>query len=607
MRKLTILGVIIAMTAVMVLGVAIVPTVPVRVAEANPGTQWNASYFNNATLSGSAVLTRIDDQINFNWAASSPDTSKVPVDNFSARWTKTVNFPTPGKWTFRVGADDGVRLWIDVTQLVNEWHGNAEGYRTYEVSIDALTAGNHDLKVEYYEASGNAGIKVEWWYGGSSTGTGSTAGTVYGAATWNASYFNNKDLFGSAVLTRTDGDVNFDWGAGSPDSSKVPVDNFSARWTTTFNFPAPGRWRFTVGADDGIRMWIDVTQIVNEWHGNAEGFKSYDVDVYALTAGNHDLKVEYFDATGNAKVSVRWQQVDATTGTSATAAPTATPRPVTVVWAAVTGDNVNVRSGPGEGNPVTGRVDYPKNYKVLGAVGDLSWLMIDLGGGATGWVSNEWVWLYATPDDRNKDTTGGGQPDFVDDIPRLNVSVAPPSQPIAGSPIKILPGQSTDVLNMRNGPSIYTGVVIASVPAGSYLDVQAMSPNYSWYLISYQGIRGWVNASYVTLLSGTPNDLVTSSEVVPSPTSGGVFVPETAQGAPAVTVRGRAGADLYLRNAASLRGDQVGSVPLNAEFVIEGRNSNGAWYLLTYNGVQGWVNASYVTLIEGTVSDLPIR
>jgi uncharacterized protein YraI len=195
----------------------------------------------------------------------------------------------------------------------------------------------------------------------------------------------------------------------------------------------------------------------------------------------------------------------------------------------------------------------------------------------------------------------------VDDIPRLNVSVAPPSQPIAGSPIKILPGQSTDVLNMRNGPSIYTGVVIASVPAGSYLDVQAMSPNYSWYLISYQGIRGWVNASYVTLLSGTPNDLVTSSEVVPSPTSGGVFVPETAQGAPAVTVRGRAGADLYLRNAASLRGDQVGSVPLNAEFVIEGRNSNGAWYLLTYNGVQGWVNASYVTLIEGTVSDLPIR
>ncbi len=605
MRKLTILGVIIAMTAVMVLGVALVPAVPVRVAEANPGTQWNASYYNSIDLSGTPV-TRVDDQINFNWASGSPATG-INSDNFSARWTKTVNFPTPGKWTFRVGADDGIRVWIDVTQIVNEWHGNAEGYRTYEVSIDALTAGNHDLKVEYYEASGNAGVKVEWWYGGSSgTGTG-TAGTVYGAATWNASYFNNKDLSGSAVLTRTDGDINFDWGSGSPDSSKVPADNFSARWTTTFNFPAPGRWRFTVGADDGIRMWIDVTQIVNEWHGNAEGFKTYEMDVYALTAGNHDLKVEYYDATGNAKVSVRWQQVDATTGTSATAVPTSTPRPPTVVWAAVTGNSVNVRSGPGEGNPMIGRIDYPKNYKVLGAVGDLSWLMIDLGGGATGWVSNEWVWLYATPDDRNQDTTGGGQPDFVDDIPRLNVSVAPPSAPIAGSPIKILQGQSSDVLNMRNGPSIYTGVIIASVPAGSYFDVEALSPNYSWFLISYQGIRGWVNGSYVTLIGGTADDLVTSSEVVPSPASGGVFVPETTQGAPAVTVRGRAGADLYIRDAASLQGNQIGSVPLNAEFVIEGRNTNGAWYLLSYDGVHGWVNASYVTLIEGTVSDLPIR
>lgn len=605
MRKLTILGVIIAMTAVMVLGVAVVPSVPVRVVEANAGTQWNASYFNNATLSGSSVLTRIDDKIDFNWASGSPDAS-VPADNFSARWTKTVNFPTAGKWTFRVGADDGVRMWIDVTQIVNEWHGNAEGYKTYEVSIDTLTAGNHDLKVEYYEATGNAGVKVEWWYGG---GTGGTAqpGTVYGAATWSASYFNNMDLSGTAVLTRTDGDINFDWGSGSPDSSKVNSDRFSARWTTTFNFPSPGRWRFTVGADDGIRMWIDVTQIVNEWHGSAEGFKVYETDVYALTAGNHDLKVEYYDDTGNARVSVRWQQVDATTGTAATAAPTATPRPVTVVYAAVTGDYVNVRSGPGEGNPVITQIFYPKNYKVLGGVGDLSWLQIDLGGGSTGWVSNEWVWLYATPDERNQDTTGGGQPDFVDDIPRINIAVAPPAQPVEGAPVKILRGQSSDVINMRNGPSIYTGVVIASVPAGAVFDVQAMSPNYSWYLISYQGIRGWVNGSYVTLSGGTASDLVTSSEVVPSPAAGAVFVPETEQGVPAVTVRGRAGANLILRSAASLNGKQVGSVPYNAEFVIEGRNSNGAWYLLTYDGVQGWINASYVTLIEGTVSDIPIR
>jgi len=41
--------------------------------------------------------------------------------------------------------------------------------------------------------------------------------------------------------------------------------------------------------------------------------------------------------------------------------------------------------------------------------------------------------------------------------------------------------------------------------------------------------------------------------------------------------------------------------------VIEGRNTNGAWYLITFEGTQGWVNAAYVRLFEGRVSDLPIR
>jgi len=108
MRKLTICGLIAVMTVGLLAGSALIPA-SVHTAEANAGTQWNASYFNNTTLTGSAALTRIDDKIDFNWARGSPGTG-VNADNFSARWTKTVNFPTSGAWTFRVGADDGVRM-----------------------------------------------------------------------------------------------------------------------------------------------------------------------------------------------------------------------------------------------------------------------------------------------------------------------------------------------------------------------------------------------------------------------------------------------------------------------------------------------------------------
>ncbi len=602
MRKLTICGLIAVMTVGLLVGsVALVPSV--HMAEANAGTQWNASYFNNTTLTGSPVLTRIDDKIDFNWASGSPDAS-VNADNFSARWTKTVNFPSSGTWTFRVGADDGVRMWIDITPIVDEWHGNAEGYRVYTVNLDQLTAGNHDLKVEYYESTGNAGIKVEWYTAGGTTTTGTASG-VYGPASWTASYFNNIDLSGSPALTRTDGDISFNWATGSPGAG-VNADNFSARWTTTFNFPASGHWVFEVGADDGVRMWIDVTEIVNEWHGNAEGYRVYTVDVNGLTAGNHDLKVEYYEASGNAGIQVRWYLFGSGGGgVGAEVAPVATAIPPATVYASPIDYGINVRFGPGLGNPVKGQITYPLNYLVLGAVPDLSWLLVDLKNGDSGWVSNDWVYLWAKEDFKNEDTTGGGQPDFVDDIPRIAAAIAPPAPAADGAVVTTLPGVTTDVVNLRDGASLYAAKVIGSLPQGARLTVEAHNGNGSWYLVNYQGLRGWVNASFVTL-DGSPSDLVVSHEVVPAPPPGSIYVLETETGE-TVTVRGRANTDLKLRDAASLNGKQIGTVSAQAEFVIEGRNRNGSWYLLTYNGVQGWVNSPYVTLLEGTVSDLQIR
>lgn len=605
MRRLTTGGLIAVMTLVIVLGAVTLSPASIKVVEANAGTQWDASYYNNTSLSGDPVLERVDDQINFNWGAGSPG-GGVDADNFSARWTKTVNFPTAGKWTFRVGADDGVRMWIDVTPIVDEWHGNPEGYRVYEVSIDTLTAGNHDLRVEYYEATGDARVTVEWFYGGAEGGDGQE----YGPANWQGEYYNNTDLSGSPVLTRTDGDINFNWGAGSPGDA-VNADNFSVRWTTTVNFPQSGRWRFVVGADDGVRMTIDVTQILNEWHGNPEGYRTYEVDVYALTAGNHDLTVEYYEATGDARVLVRWYYVDGTGGggtgesNGEHAVPEGPPPPATV-YAAVTADNVNVRTGPGRGNPVIAQLFYPEDYLVLGGVPDLSWLLIDLGNGQQGWVTNEWVWLYAVEDEKNKDTTGGGQPDFVDDIPRIDIAVAPPAIPPEGPPRVILTGQTTDVVNLRDGPSLYAAKVIGSIPQRATFEVEARNGNGAWYLINYQGVRGWVSAEYVNLVDGFVTELVVSAEVVPAPPVGSVVVPETTTGQP-VTVRGRMTANLKIRDAASIQGSEIGEIPAGTELVIAGRNTTGAWYLVTYNGIQGWIYSPFVTLIEGGVTDLPLR
>jgi PA14 domain len=110
-----------------------------------------------------------------------------------------------------------------------------------------------------------------------------------------AGYFGNSVLSGQPVLTRADDAIDFDWGGGSPDNA-VPVDLFSARWTRTKMYAA-GTYRFTVTGDDGIRVLLEGTEVINGWFRQAP--TTYTADV-PLSAGQHTVVVEYFELGGGA-------------------------------------------------------------------------------------------------------------------------------------------------------------------------------------------------------------------------------------------------------------------------------------------------------------------
>jgi prepilin-type N-terminal cleavage/methylation domain-containing protein len=124
-----------------------------------PGTYtgWVAEYYPNMTLSGAPALCRNDPSINFNWAAGSPAPS-IPANNFSARWTLTTNF-TAGAHTFTVGSDDGHRLYIDGTLVLDTWRDQAYATRA---TTQTLTSGPHTLTIEYYERGGQARATINW-------------------------------------------------------------------------------------------------------------------------------------------------------------------------------------------------------------------------------------------------------------------------------------------------------------------------------------------------------------------------------------------------------------------------------------------------------------
>jgi type IV pilus assembly protein PilY1 len=125
------------------------------------GAALKGEYYNNAnkTLTGTPTVTVAQDTVDHDWGSGSPVTG-IGADNFAARFTGTFTAPSTGTYTFRVRADDGVRLWISGVQLINKWID--QGPTSYDATV-LLTAGqSFDVKIEYYENGGGAVMQFLW-------------------------------------------------------------------------------------------------------------------------------------------------------------------------------------------------------------------------------------------------------------------------------------------------------------------------------------------------------------------------------------------------------------------------------------------------------------
>ncbi len=118
------------------------------------------TYFNNATLTAPPALVRVDQTVNFGWFLGSPD-STVNVDNFSARWIGTVRVQTSGNYLFQTVSDDGVRLTVNGTLIIDNWVAHPTATDT--AAPVTLTAGvDYPITLEYFENTGNAQVQLLW-------------------------------------------------------------------------------------------------------------------------------------------------------------------------------------------------------------------------------------------------------------------------------------------------------------------------------------------------------------------------------------------------------------------------------------------------------------
>lgn len=110
-----------------------------------------ASYYPNRFLEGNASVIRVDPYINFHW---------IGQENFSVRWTGFILPEYSEPYAFYILRDDGVRLWINNSLVIDKWFDHAQ--TEYSAPIKLTKGVKVPIKIEYYQHLGKAVIQLGW-------------------------------------------------------------------------------------------------------------------------------------------------------------------------------------------------------------------------------------------------------------------------------------------------------------------------------------------------------------------------------------------------------------------------------------------------------------
>ncbi|HEY5022611.1 MAG TPA: NosD domain-containing protein [Gemmatimonadaceae bacterium] len=79
----------------------------------------------------------------------------LPRENFALEATGSVDL-APDEYTLRTLSDDGVRVWVDGTLVIDDW-------KPHESALDfaTLNGGHHDLRVQYYQGDGSYELRLD--------------------------------------------------------------------------------------------------------------------------------------------------------------------------------------------------------------------------------------------------------------------------------------------------------------------------------------------------------------------------------------------------------------------------------------------------------------
>lgn len=240
------------------------------------------------------------------------------ANGFCVRWRGQVMIPTAGDYTFYTTVKDGVRFYIDNIAdgqhlLPDRWANN--GLATYSYAVTGLSAGKHEIRMDYVNRAAVAEARLLWSGPGISQQIIPAANLLPPAHGLIGEYYNSTNYDpGTLVKTRYDRDVNWWWAGNMVDEGAeeiIAYNNFTVKWRGMIEVLVTGDYTFRVLYDDNGYLIVNgVTLITDNGTDSGEGGQyKYSSQALSLTAG-HKYRIELGlrEHTGDAGCRLYWKR-----------------------------------------------------------------------------------------------------------------------------------------------------------------------------------------------------------------------------------------------------------------------------------------------------------
>lgn len=409
---------------------------------------------------------------------------------------------------------------------------------------------------------------------------------------WSSFYYANTTRTDPLWRVLYSGELALNFGTGAPTNPdtgielpEIPVNNWSARYSSSPTFNT-GIYDFTVIADGGVRLTINTTVVIDNLDNT--GLRTFTGRAF-IGSGANSVVLEYIDYAGDALIEITWVDVSDSVPDPDTDDDTDQPLPggATAVVSGV--DGLSLRSGPYLGASLIAVLRPGITYSVTAQnnfEGTYTWYKIVTNpAGQTGWASGRYL-----------------------DINLLNTS---------SYSCNVTPEFAASIAGGITDPSQQVACTVATISAINSRDENNMIPpeNINDVLTQCDDLFvDGVSISTVLDFIDTTENRIATTDVCTTTTTPGVSIPvestvfETLFTLPdtGVTIAPRTVMNIRVRP--STRVGIAGQIPWGAEAQLLARTVEAGtdhWYLIRYDGIIGWVDASFVN-VRGNIVDVPI-